>query len=53
MVSDTHRLPFTADCLQAAGNAQRSSNGGQGGDQRLDDGFPNSFLVHVFLGVSG
>ena len=30
----------------AAGDAQRSSDGGQDGDQRLDNGFPNSFLVH-------
>ena len=30
----------------AAGNAQRSSNSGQNGDQRLDNGFPNCFLVH-------
>ena len=30
----------------AAGDAQRSSNSGQDGDQRLDDEFPNVFLVH-------
>ena len=30
----------------AAGDAQRSSNSGQDGDQRLDNGFPNCFLVH-------
>ena len=30
-----------------AGDAQRGSNGGQDGDQRLDNGFPNSFLVHL------
>ena len=30
----------------AAGDAQRSSNSGQNGDQRLDNGFPNCFLVH-------
>jgi hypothetical protein len=29
-----------------AGDAQRSSNSGQDSDQRLDNGFPNSFLVH-------
>jgi len=40
----------SAGLHHAAGNAQRSSNGGQDGDQRLDDGFPNCFLVHVFSG---
>ena len=30
----------------AAGDAQRSSNSGQDGDQRLDNGFPDCFLVH-------
>ena len=50
VVSDTHRSPLTANCLHTAGDAQRGSDGGQDGDQRLDDGFPNSFLVHVFRG---
>ena len=31
----------------AAGNAQRSSNSGQNSDQRLDNGFPDCFLVHL------
>ena len=31
----------------AAGDSQRSSDSGQDGDQRLDNGFPNSFLVHL------
>ena len=31
----------------AAGDSQRSSNSGQDGDQRLDNGFPNCFLVHL------
>ena len=30
----------------AAGDSQRSSNSGQDGDQRLDNGFPDCFLVH-------
>ena len=36
----------SAELHHAAGNAQRSSNSGQDGDQRLDNGFPNCFLVH-------
>ena len=32
----------------AAGDAQRSSDGGQDGDQRLKDDLPNVLLVHVF-----
>ena len=34
----------------AAGDAQRSSDGGQDGDQRLKDDLPNVLLVHVFSG---
>ena len=31
----------------AAGDSQRSSNSGQNSDQRLDNDFPNCFLVHL------
>lgn len=34
----------------AAGDAQRSSDGGQDGDQRLKNDLPNVLLVHVFSG---
>ena len=37
----------SAGLHHAAGDAQRSSNSGQDGDQRLDNGFPNCFLVHL------
>ena len=37
----------SAGLHHTAGDAQRSSNSGQDGDQRLDNGFPNSFLVHL------
>ena len=37
----------SAELHHAAGDAQRSSNSGQDGDQRLDNGFPNCFLVHL------
>ena len=33
--------------LHTAGDAQRSSNSGQNSDQRLDNGFPDCFLVHL------
>ena len=38
----------SAELHHAAGDAQRSSNGGQDGDQRLKDDLPNVLLVHVF-----
>lgn len=36
----------SAGLHHAAGDSQRSSNSGQDGDQRLDNGFPDCFLVH-------
>ena len=34
-------------CLQAGSDAQRCANSREDGHQRLDDQFPNRFLVHV------
>ena len=44
------RLPGAAPplpCLQAGSDAQRCANSREDGHQRLDDQFPNRFLVHV------
>ena len=38
----------SAGLHHAAGDAQRSSDSGQDGDQRLKDDLPNVLLVHVF-----
>ena len=40
----------SAGLHHAAGDAQRSSDGGQDGDQRLKNDLPNVLLVHVFSG---